>query len=316
MTETTAGALAQVTELDEERRRFEGWLSQLEERRATTPARVFDRVHDDYSTRLNDVLGRLAGHAELLRGAVDDLARRMDELRADEQRCADERAEGELRALVGEYDQDEWAVIEARTDATLADLVAERQQVAGEHDRLAHVLSLAAPAPAHPEIAPAGHEAVPAAASDPAAHDAAPADLAAAGQPAPDRSTPASGVPAEPAVSGGEYDADVVAVEALAPDMPAEAPVRMPEPSAGSWTRGLGLTSAPGRGGLGAPPPPSSPSESDRMLDDLRSSVSQSPLAADSGTPQIKTLKCQECGTMNYPTEWYCERCGGELAAL
>jgi hypothetical protein len=31
---------------------------------------------------------------------------------------------------------------------------------------------------------------------------------------------------------------------------------------------------------------------------------------------QTKTLKCGECGTMNYPTEWYCERCGAELAAL
>ena len=31
---------------------------------------------------------------------------------------------------------------------------------------------------------------------------------------------------------------------------------------------------------------------------------------------QVKTLKCQECGTLNYPTEWYCERCGGELAAF
>jgi uncharacterized OB-fold protein len=29
-----------------------------------------------------------------------------------------------------------------------------------------------------------------------------------------------------------------------------------------------------------------------------------------------KTLRCQECSAMNYPTEWYCERCGGELAAL
>ena len=27
-------------------------------------------------------------------------------------------------------------------------------------------------------------------------------------------------------------------------------------------------------------------------------------------------LKCNECGAMNYPTEWYCERCGAELAAL
>jgi hypothetical protein len=29
-----------------------------------------------------------------------------------------------------------------------------------------------------------------------------------------------------------------------------------------------------------------------------------------------KSLKCAECGAMNYPTEWYCERCGGELASL
>jgi hypothetical protein len=33
-------------------------------------------------------------------------------------------------------------------------------------------------------------------------------------------------------------------------------------------------------------------------------------------TEQSKTLKCGECGALNYPTEWYCERCGAELAAL
>ena len=32
--------------------------------------------------------------------------------------------------------------------------------------------------------------------------------------------------------------------------------------------------------------------------------------------PVEKTLKCRECGTMNLATEWYCENCGGELAAL
>jgi hypothetical protein len=36
----------------------------------------------------------------------------------------------------------------------------------------------------------------------------------------------------------------------------------------------------------------------------------------DVPSEQVKTLKCAECGTMNYPTEWYCERCGGELAAM
>jgi hypothetical protein len=29
-----------------------------------------------------------------------------------------------------------------------------------------------------------------------------------------------------------------------------------------------------------------------------------------------KTLRCQECGTMNLPTEWYCAHCGAELAAV
>ena len=35
-----------------------------------------------------------------------------------------------------------------------------------------------------------------------------------------------------------------------------------------------------------------------------------------SSSGAIKTLKCKECGTPNLPTEWYCERCGAELAAL
>lgn len=29
-----------------------------------------------------------------------------------------------------------------------------------------------------------------------------------------------------------------------------------------------------------------------------------------------KALKCRECGTMNLATEWYCEHCGAELAAM
>ncbi len=44
-------------------------------------------------------------------------------------------------------------------------------------------------------------------------------------------------------------------------------------------------------------------------------SVSSVPNAASANEP-LKTLRCTECGTMNLPTEWYCERCGGELAAF
>ena len=39
-------------------------------------------------------------------------------------------------------------------------------------------------------------------------------------------------------------------------------------------------------------------------------------LKPQGGPERHKTLKCRECNTMNYPTEWYCERCGAELAAV
>jgi hypothetical protein len=38
--------------------------------------------------------------------------------------------------------------------------------------------------------------------------------------------------------------------------------------------------------------------------------------AVESRKEQEKTLKCPECGGLNYATEWYCERCGGELATF
>ena len=41
------------------------------------------------------------------------------------------------------------------------------------------------------------------------------------------------------------------------------------------------------------------------------------PLAPiDENAPVEKTLKCRDCGTMNLATEWYCENCGAELAAM
>lgn len=45
--------------------------------------------------------------------------------------------------------------------------------------------------------------------------------------------------------------------------------------------------------------------------------ASNNPLSLKSSGPSdVKTLKCRECGAMNDPTEWYCERCGAELSGL
>jgi hypothetical protein len=37
---------------------------------------------------------------------------------------------------------------------------------------------------------------------------------------------------------------------------------------------------------------------------------------AKGAVPVPKTLKCSDCGSLNRPTDWYCERCGAELAAV
>ena len=36
----------------------------------------------------------------------------------------------------------------------------------------------------------------------------------------------------------------------------------------------------------------------------------------DKSSEAAKSLKCGECGATNLPTEWYCERCGAELASM
>ncbi|MES2525192.1 MAG: hypothetical protein V4617_21050 [Gemmatimonadota bacterium] len=52
------------------------------------------------------------------------------------------------------------------------------------------------------------------------------------------------------------------------------------------------------------------------VIDPADASSSARGASAAPAAAAQKTLRCTECGTMNLPTEWYCERCGGELAAF
>jgi hypothetical protein len=93
-------------------------------------------------------------------------------------------------------------------------------------------------------------------------------------------------------VTGGEGAAPPPA----APAPPPPAPTSKPRPS-GGFTRSATIEAPPDPPGPRGTPAPSVDPAKDRQ----------------SGQ---KTLKCAECGTLNRPTEWYCERCGAELAAL
>ncbi len=119
-----------------------------------------------------------------------------------------------------------------------------------------------------------------------------------------------SGKPTEQGAGGGKLDElaflkSVTGNEAQAPA--AQTPT--PKPARAS-------------GGFAKPPAEAAPSMTTAPTPVIEPPAAKAPAPApaepkdrSSGSGQ-KTLKCGECGTLNRPTEWYCERCGAELAAL
>jgi hypothetical protein len=276
-----------LTNLLGERTRFETWLQQLDAKRASTPQHVFDRVRGDYQSRLAKVNEQLAGRAGDLQATVTDLAAKVAALFAEETQHRDERTEAELRGSVGELGDTDARDLISQCDAEISRLEGERASVGAElakfQDILAQVTKAPAPAAAAP-AAPAGQAAAPAAEGK-GGKGAGFDDLAFLQT----LSQPNSGGSGKrPEGSAGSAQP---AEAARAEEAPAMAGARRAAQPAGGVREGSAesLSLTPGA---------------------LPAFLKEVP------TEQIKTLKCQECGTMNYPTEWYCERCGGELAAL
>jgi hypothetical protein len=95
-----------------------------------------------------------------------------------------------------------------------------------------------------------------------------------------------------------------------AKEQPAAAPPPPPPPPAAAPPRPAVVeTAAP------ASPAPAAQVDTAEVVPDAETPAVPSFLR-DVPLEQVKTLKCAECGTMNFATEWYCERCGGELAAM
>ena len=176
-----------------ERQKFEQWIAALEEKKASTPAKVYERVHADYTSRLAGVMEELGARSVELESQRKSLRERSSELSEQENALREERAEAELRNMVGEYSPQQWKEVAKTSDAGIAKLVAERSAVEAELENLNRILggtsgnSSAKPASAAPAPSPA---AAPAARQEEAAK-AAPAQSVPA-QPAA-RQTPAAG---------------------------------------------------------------------------------------------------------------------------
>jgi hypothetical protein len=115
-------SIEEVRALVAERQRYDEWLASLESKRADTPSRVFDRVYADYVGRRSDVITQLQSHVGELSAFGTELEQRLSDLETQLSANEEELAEGMLRNLVGEYDDDQWATVREAVEGRITTL--------------------------------------------------------------------------------------------------------------------------------------------------------------------------------------------------
>jgi predicted nucleic acid-binding Zn-ribbon protein len=316
MTATDTEAMSALHELLDERQRYQGWLATLESRRNSTPPHVYERVQRDYTGRLDRVMQTLAERAGQLTGTIDSMTSELATLREQESDRTDERHEAELRAAVGEFTPDEWEHRRAEVDGEIERIAAERRSLEDELQELQRIVALTAsiepeaPAQAaqqtqHDEVVEPAvqqhetqHDMAAQKATNAAAQTAAPSidDFVAEWHPPQVR-------PQQGSSSRPQHDniPDTKDLEDLV--IPAA-------PMGGNPVGAAGADYGIANGVIGVA------AASASLPAQTRTPPPVSAQSADARRDTDKTLKCPECGAMNYATEWYCERCGGELSTF
>ena len=294
----TDSPLAQVDHLLQQREQYEQWLARLDGTGSKAPDAVRQKVRADYQARLDAVLVELRSHVSSVEVALAGHNESLVSLEARQTDIQERLAEAEIRHSVGEYTDDEWGAVGAEAEAALADIGRRIGAEQGEITRLSAVMHLVAKPTAPPP------------ASGPTLRVPTPMPEPGAAQPE-----------APPAPSGAPRF-----VPKTPGVMPRAGGTMPPPPKAGAPVDELAfLKSVTGEQAPRKAPPRRTDSGPMRAID-----IGQEPpaVAVDSGSEDalpaarpgsaasVKTLKCGECGTLNRPTEWYCERCGAELAAL
>ena len=312
MTATDTEAMSALHELLDERQRYQGWLATLEGRRSSTPPHVYERVQRDYTGRLDRVMQTLAERAGQLTGTIEDMTSELATLREHESDLTDERHEAELRAAVGEFTPDEWERRRAEVDGEIERIAAERRSLDDELQELQRIVALTA------SIEPT------ATASEPVAEPARVSQGREVAESVTHRETSAQTSAQAPAPSIDDFVAEWHPPQARPPQGSSsrEAHDNIPDtkdledlvipaaPMGGNPVGAAGADYGIANGVTGvAAAAASGPPQT-------RTPTPASAQSAETRRDTDKTLKCPECGTMNYATEWYCERCGGELSTF
>ena len=309
MSEDKSHNMAEIEELLAARQQLTGWLERLNVAGARAPESVKAKVRADYRGRLAQVVNHLRSHAELIGSTLDGVraqAREFRQLRTEEMEV---RAEAELRHAVGEYSDQDWQMVELDSSGKITGFDQELERLSGEIHRLEEVQGLIAPAPA-PEPAPESTLIVTHDANLPPMLDQDP--LSMPDQPAlalvKDEEAPAPAPQPRPEAprfvprGGTPKQRESGPARAIPFPQQTQAPGGAAPQDELAFLRSVSLDAQP-------PAPRASSSPGGSALGALDREERQNQVVA-------KTLKCGECGSLNRPTEWYCERCGAELAAL
>src|ERR1041385_2302660 len=154
MTEPRPHNIEEIESLLATRQELMGWIAKLDAAGARTPESVRAKVRADYRARLGHVVDQLRTHAEVIATALGGLLAQSGEFRQVRGEELEVRAEAELRHAVGEFNDDEWQLVELESSGKIAGFDQELERLAVEIHRLEEVQSLIAPPAQSAEATP------------------------------------------------------------------------------------------------------------------------------------------------------------------
>jgi hypothetical protein len=277
MAKPTTDTEATIEALLEQRSQYEEWILRLDTSGDKASPAVRQRVRGDYEARLEAVMEQLRGRGAAIAEELEQQHASQAELDRERRSAEEALAEAEVRRTVGEYTEDEWRRLSDQSRKGIDELKARLRGIGAEITRLTEIQALIA-GPRGGAGAPPAPPPPPTRASRPDIIEQAPFVTHLAEEPESTAAPAPRAAPKQPESAPVDELAFLKSVSDEEPARPTRRPSNpsMPSPAA--------TTPAP------------------------------APSKVASGV--AKTLKCGECGTLNRPTEWYCERCGAELAGV
>ena len=270
----------------EERQTITKWLARLSASPggdATDDVRT--KVQIDYEARLKTVGKHLQGYAEELRDTLTKQTVKQGGLLEKEDGANVRLAEAKLRHSVGEYSDDQWNKLNAEIQGELGDVRKQLKVVQVEVTRLDEVITSIDKMPEDDGILLTELES---------------AGLGDAGE----LKIIATGMEGDDGIKmkrpSGQADAfdDLEFLKKMAPETGKRRRSALFKPTE--------VPDVPDKPKPTPEPPEAKGTEPEKT----------SEIVPEEDDTARKTLKCAECGAMNCPTEWYCESCGAELAAV